>query len=765
MILLPMLALVALQVPGPDVLAPINPGDPGDPTLTVGDTQAAGLSREEMWRAPTLDDWQRPVLITFQRSWRDALAVSAETGKPILACINMDGEIASEHYAGVRYRDPEVAALYEPYVCVIASVYRHNAMDYDSEGNRFLCPRFGSVTCGEHIALEPLLYALYLDDTRVAPRHIVIEPDGGESQDIYYANDTASVFRVIHESAQGRPRPKDLHRTDRALPERVASAEISDREAVEAAFVAGRPETRRAILEAALASGGIEHSQLWRLALRSGSPELARLGVQGLSRSTDPAAIDLILASLRGLEHTGDRDVLIGTLERIGETSARARQLVRSFRGLGAKSAVIDGAGAGEVLAASGKGGRGSVVERLQELDRSAGIGGASYGAAAPSTSPVEEATRALERAEAQLALVRSSGTDPRFVELHREDASRELTAARPLLETDLAWRWELVDIAFDLARGGGPVFTQATEDRAAALVPRLSGAAKASGGLALRDVLSAFVRARERAIRNAARTRTEWPAEWMADAREAFRAIEAAPGTSPGEFIERQDFLVYMGAFAEADAVLDAALVRFPIDPLVHDRLRGRLLFEKRLGAIDGLEGCYEALLAAPEAPTELEWYAGYAARIAAEVHRRRGEANPAREAYARALAHFTESLERVPWTAASSETQIALCQAGRARVELELGEPEVALASLLASFERVPEVAAQLDGLNTNAILTAGKLRAALTGESLARLEGALESLRALDPHLFDPPDFEKNSIGRGPVGFGKKRYTGPR
>lgn len=75
-----------------------------------GDRQADGLAREEMWRAPSEEDWARPVLVTFQRTWDDALAVSRETGKPILACVNMDGEIASEHYAGIRYRRKTAAA-------------------------------------------------------------------------------------------------------------------------------------------------------------------------------------------------------------------------------------------------------------------------------------------------------------------------------------------------------------------------------------------------------------------------------------------------------------------------------------------------------------------------------------------------------------------------------------------------------------------------------------------------------------------------------
>src|SRR5262245_686908 len=153
-----------------------RPGQPthGPPALPQG------VTREQMWPAPTAEDWKKPCLIAWERSWDDALAVARETGKLILVCVNMDGEIASEHYAGVRYRQPEIAKLYEPYVCVIASVYRHTPRDHDEQGRRILCPRFGSVTCGEHIAIEPGLYEKFMDGERVSPRHIAVELDGKE---------------------------------------------------------------------------------------------------------------------------------------------------------------------------------------------------------------------------------------------------------------------------------------------------------------------------------------------------------------------------------------------------------------------------------------------------------------------------------------------------------------------------------------------------------------------------------------------------------
>ena len=102
----------------------------------------------------------------------------------------------------MRYRDPETAKLLEPYVCIVASVYRHTPRDYDELGRRVECPRFGTVTCGEHIAAETELYAKYFDGQRISPRHLVLEPDGAKTYDVYYSWDTATVLSTWREGAK-----------------------------------------------------------------------------------------------------------------------------------------------------------------------------------------------------------------------------------------------------------------------------------------------------------------------------------------------------------------------------------------------------------------------------------------------------------------------------------------------------------------------------------------------------------------------------------
>jgi hypothetical protein len=38
------------------------------------------------------------------------------------------------------------------------------------------------VTCGEHIAIEPALFDQFFDGKRVAPRHIMVEPEQASAE-------------------------------------------------------------------------------------------------------------------------------------------------------------------------------------------------------------------------------------------------------------------------------------------------------------------------------------------------------------------------------------------------------------------------------------------------------------------------------------------------------------------------------------------------------------------------------------------------------
>ena len=99
----------------------------------------------------------------------EAKALAAREGRPLFLAVNMDGESASERIVREIYRDPEFVAMTRHVVCLMSSVFRHTPRDYDDQGRRIPCPRIGRITCGEHMALEPILYDAYLGGDRIAP--------------------------------------------------------------------------------------------------------------------------------------------------------------------------------------------------------------------------------------------------------------------------------------------------------------------------------------------------------------------------------------------------------------------------------------------------------------------------------------------------------------------------------------------------------------------------------------------------------------------
>src|SRR5882672_8314874 len=92
---------------------------------------------------PRYDDAHQ---ILWQRSLEDALAISKAEQRPLLIAINADGESASERIVRQRYHDTAFVASTRSFVCVAASFFRHTPRDYDEQGRRIPCPRFGEVT-------------------------------------------------------------------------------------------------------------------------------------------------------------------------------------------------------------------------------------------------------------------------------------------------------------------------------------------------------------------------------------------------------------------------------------------------------------------------------------------------------------------------------------------------------------------------------------------------------------------------------------------
>jgi hypothetical protein len=151
-----------------------------------------------------------PHQIQWQRSLDDALSIATTEKRPILIAINVDGESASDRIVDEVYRDPKFVAWTRNFACVAASISRHNPRDHDDHGRRILCPRLGNVTCGEHIALEPILYDKYLGGERISPRHALIASDGKKVFDLTLQWDWSELENKVEEQSKAAPAPVTL---------------------------------------------------------------------------------------------------------------------------------------------------------------------------------------------------------------------------------------------------------------------------------------------------------------------------------------------------------------------------------------------------------------------------------------------------------------------------------------------------------------------------------------------------------------------------
>jgi hypothetical protein len=698
---------------------------------------ADGLTEQDMWPAATAEGWKKPVLIPWQRSFDDALRVAQATGKPILVAVNMDGEIASEHYAGVRYREPATAKLFDPYVCIVASVYRHTPRDHDEQGRRILCPRLGDVTCGEHIAAETELYAKYFDGVRISPRHLVLEPDGTETSDVYFSWDVQTVLTTLVKGAENRPPPIPLVH-DMPIVDRTASPDVGDRTAIETEYERATPEVRRALLSAMIERRVVDQVEMLRLAIFGLDLEQARLARRALAQSETEGAVDLIAEALKVPISADERTLLLAASDRLSAKFPRARTLGAVHRGLAQTSRWIDPKVRPEAEYEARS--RPTAPQALLEMR------------AADSESRPEDGDARLALAESLLAQAQDPATERHYTSLLLADARNAAQSARELGRA--GWRLESVQAVTDALAGD----EESARKHAIAAVEGgmllpVADAEPVLGRTELRT-LALFAQARQMAIRAAYRAGTGWPPEWLSDVNAAYALLAQHPLGSDDNLVSFYDFLRWLGGTPRANAVLDDAIARFPASALVHDRLRARVLWE---AGPDELEAEYARRIAADPENADLDWFAGYASIVAAENHRRTNDVEKAVAAYGRAITRYEQYSAARPDNRGTADHFIALALAGRARVELGRQNLTLATDEVLASFAREPHAGATPDGLNITPVETAKMLRARLEeahlGDALARLQAGLD---ALDPALLEKRAYEledpRTQRGRG-------------
>jgi len=192
------------------------------------------------------------------------------------------------------------------------------------------------------------------------------------------------------------------------------------------------------------------------------------------------------------------------------------------------------------------------------------------------------------------------------------------------------------------------------------------------------------------------------------------------------------------------ATLALAAVCMWFIFAPLGSGRERREREEEELPSTASEREAVYESMLGKEPHHSNLEWFAGYASKVAAEFHKRGGRDESALESYGRAITYFEGAAEANPNAREGADIHIALALAGRARIAYEGGDDEAALEQIVEAFERAPGAAGTKDGLGLTPASTAQMLLARLErGERVDLAEKLRTSLGKLDPELLVPEE----------------------
>ncbi len=683
-------------------------------TETSGARSGAAISAAEEAPAP---DPARPPLVPWQRSLADALALSRSSGKPLLLCVNMDDESASDQLALRRYRDPEFVELMRGFVPLLASPDRHRPRDRDDRNRRLADPRFGRLLAEEYIAIEPELYERYFNGQRVAPRHVGVAPDGAILFDLYLLQDLSAIDRALRQ--HGRPDASWPAAAELDVQALLASPDAAARELVEQSFARGDEPTRQRLLAGALSSRrGTQHPELARMALRDPSPYVRRRALELLAAYPLEIPLEVFPEGLRvAAEVPGATEALAGALERragstTGPEPARARRLARIARAGAAPPTTLDVElwrtllrGAAPAFEASDEKAEGrDVFAQLAALEARMSAGEAGLGTV--------HARLALDAAE---RLIAQGGGNPSFL---LQDA---LDAARKAVESDasdaLAWAI-LASSAYQLSD-----FTTAG-DAAVRALPGLLGWAETKRTA---DVLEVLAESRMRALYEALADEQDWPDAWLAELLAAHEVLLAHPHGTEAQALAGLDALTSLELFAQQAGFLRRALARWPLSGVLHNYFRWQVL---RDGGAEALLEAYDGLELGPEHGAAKRWFAGVAALVAAERLVEDGYVEAALAAYDRAGTELRASFEQEPGFQETARFYLAVGEHGRARVQLDRGELDLALAAIRASAAEHPEPIPAPDGLGHTRAETAR-----LISQALERAGREAEA-RELDP-----------------------------
>ncbi|MFQ5506499.1 MAG: hypothetical protein ACE5F1_17150 [Planctomycetota bacterium] len=687
--------------------------------ITALAATAWGQAQRARYPAVGPRQWMKPPLIQWQRSLDDALHLVQKTKRPLLICVNMDGEVACRVFAGVKYRDPGFAKLVERYVPLIVSPDRHNPRDYDDRGHRIPCPRFGTVTCGEHQRLEQKVFERYFGRRRVAPRHLGIDLDGSTMFDRYLDRDLSLVDAALEQNAPEAAVPRaSAASKGGALSVLVSSRDSLDRAMLETRYSVGTRRERRALLEAASTSE-VGQAELLRLGLKERDPELRRAAALGIAATAGAADLLLLLDALGVTAAQDDRRRLLETLGRLAKEDLWAR------RSLTVRTAIQTTSAHVPVQA---------WLEALRNPVREW-----------PAEEVSNEEIDALDGRIDQLLRQRRKGDPQGTLNLALAEANFRFALDRMRRREDPSALLMDADSAAEAAaEHGAPEWkVGALRCRIAWLLERPADAAHMAGEVVRHmlaeagspmaaAILGIHARAQAAKVYEKLPDGADYPPEAITEAHSAYRVLAQHPYGSLEHALGHVALLDHLGTQLVLRQTLEAALRRYPGSEALHQRYRKVVL---RQDGAEGLEAAYRNLpAAAPMRPT-LDWYAGYAFLIAAETHQRYTRGSEALAAYEQSIRRFEQSLAADAKFADSVNHYVALALAGQARIAVDDLRTEAAVELLLQSAARRPETYRVKNGLGKTAEDTTDELREFLEligdKELCGRLDSALEKL----------------------------------
>ena len=633
---------------------------------------------------PSSGEPQAPVVqVAWERSLEDALWSRQQTGKPLLVCVNMDGEVFCEQFANRVYRSEEFLELSRGYVCIVLSPDRHTPMDYDGLGNRIPCPRFGGITCAEHQNAEPEVFRRWFQGTRSAPRHVAVGLDDKVLFDKYLASRIEDHLVAIREHRSATPTAVPPEAMDALLQSRSAMA----RQLVEQRYRGSAREQRIALLEAAAASKA-EPFDLLRMGLRDDDDGVFRAAATALAATATAVSLIDVQDALARLED----GPLQAALEQAWERSAvaGADQLAwQRYRA--ARSGALAGAALATHAPLPLRGPAEAAPERealeaaldaaekrvkaepkdaaawldLASLNLDLGTLLAADGARTASLS-FEDALRAAKQAELHVDAARSALLSALLAAIHFqlgddalavEAAQQMLTSANALGEQAALGRRRLCEALRAMLRAAAAITTERTAADAAADVTRpVQGAAMAA------------------------------------------TLLVAAGEATEQDLLTAAGMLEFAGTRALAQGLLARARMLSPASPTAHERLRNRMLVDR--GA-EALRADYAAYVAAAEDKATASWFAGYAAIVAAELQMKDKRFDVALAAYTDCIERFAASVAANADYADSANHFAVLALAGRALLHHQQGTADAAVDDLLRARSLRAASMDEVDGL----------------------------------------------------------------